>query len=685
MSDLLELPLIHDPRESLETHFGFRDFLSGQEPIVSAILSGRDTLAIMPTGGGKSLCFQLPAMVMDGVTIVVSPLIALMKDQVDALTAKGIPATVINSTLSPAEQSERLDQLREGKFKLVYVAPERFRSGAFLSTLSKVEIALFAVDEAHCLSQWGHDFRPDYLKLSEAVEKLGYPQTAAFTATATPIVREDILKTLKLRDPFVAVSGFERPNLSLAVRPCDSHRDKYDRIEKIVEEQKTGIVYCATRKKVEEVTETLGMMGIKVVAYHGGMDDKERTEAQNRFLDRSIDVAVATNAFGMGIDRSDVRFVIHFDVPGSIEAYYQEAGRAGRDGEPAVCELLFNYADTRTQEFFIEGNNPGYGIICDVYRALKHVAKENGEAVVPIRELSDIIGAKNGMAVSSAISHLVRAGHLQRFDVQGERTRGTRLTNPETEPEDLEIDTDALAEKEKRDREKLDSVVAFCYDDDCCRQAWILNYFGEAGDANCGTCDVCGSDEISDKRAPDDEEMLIVQKALSGVARASRQLPNGEWEPIFGKGKIVSMLCGSKSQEVLKVRLDQLSTHGILKEEGSAYVYALFGELEKAGLVVTKKTPYPLVTLSPRGATVMRGDRNFRIAWPDRSKLAASPSAKKKIDASDLSELDFDEVLYDKLKRLRNDVASEAGMPPYVVFSNKTLEIFCRLKPTTAD
>ncbi|MCB1237513.1 MAG: ATP-dependent DNA helicase RecQ, partial [Verrucomicrobiae bacterium] len=323
-----------DAREALERHFGFGEFLAGQERVVSALLAGRDALVVMPTGGGKSLCYQLPALVMDGVTLVISPLIALMKDQVDGLVRRGVPATMINSTLSPSEQQARIQEMRRGKHKLVYVAPERFRSQAFTNALSQVEIALFAVDEAHCLSQWGHDFRPDYLRLAQALEALDHPQTAAFTATATEDVRADILKHLALRDPFVSISGFERPNLSLAVTQISKVREKYDRLEAIVREHKTGIVYCATRRKVEEVADSLALMGVKVVAYHGGMEDAERERVQNVFLDRGKDVAVATNAFGMGIDRSDVRFVVHFETPGSIEAYYQEAGRAGRDGEP---------------------------------------------------------------------------------------------------------------------------------------------------------------------------------------------------------------------------------------------------------------------------------------------------------------------------------------------------------------
>jgi ATP-dependent DNA helicase RecQ len=295
------------------------------------------------------------------VSLVVSPLIALMKDQVDALVEKGIPATLINSTVPWEEQRRRLDGMRSGEFKLVYVAPERFRAESFVRALEGVEVSLFAVDEAHCLSQWGHDFRPGLHEARPGLEEDRPPQCVALTATATPMVREDILKVLELREPFEVVSGFSRPNLSLGITAVDKKAQKLARLREVVTANKTGIVYCATRKKVDEVSETLASWGVKVIAYHGGMNDKEREQAQEVFLRRKADVAVATNAFGMGIDRADVRFVIHYEVPGSIEAYYQEAGRAGRDGEAAVCELLFNYADTRTQEFFIEGANPGAG------------------------------------------------------------------------------------------------------------------------------------------------------------------------------------------------------------------------------------------------------------------------------------------------------------------------------------
>jgi len=437
-------------RTVLREQFGFEDFLDGQESIVEQILSGKDGLAVMPTGGGKSLCYQLPALCLDGVTIVVSPLIALMKDQVDALHRRGVAATLINSTLSLGEQRERIAGIRRGDYKLVYVAPERFRAEGFLAAMREVKVSLLAIDEAHCLSQWGHDFRPDYMRLGRARKDLGSPQCVAFTATATPVVREDIVKVLDLTERFEVVTGFARPNLSFNISAVEKKAEKFKRMREIIDEHRTGIVYCATRKRVEEVAETLNSWGAKCVAYHGGLSEAEREDTQNQFIRKEVDVAVATNAFGMGIDRSDVRFVVHFEIPGSVEAYYQEAGRAGRDGEVAYCELLFNYSDTRTQEFFIDGANPGVGLIRQVYDLLWQGRDSREEVHLGIDEIKDSIGAKNGMAVSSALATLGRAGYLERFDVAGQRRRGTRIQRPEVRAGDLELDVEALEEKEAR-------------------------------------------------------------------------------------------------------------------------------------------------------------------------------------------------------------------------------------------
>ena len=445
----------------LEKHFGFREFLEGQQSVVAAILNGEDALVIMPTGGGKSLCYQLPALALDGITVVVSPLIALMKDQVDGLVEKGIPATFINSTLSQSEMDERIRAMVKGTFRLVYIAPERFKSERFVAALSPLSIALFAVDEAHCISQWGHDFRPDYLRLKWALKELGQPQVIALTATATPEVREDIVEQLSLgrfgrQPPRVFVSGFARHNLTLGVTSVKGKAAKLERITECIRQLQTGIVYCATRKNVEKVAAHLAEQRIACIAYHGGMTDDQRQRAQDQFMgpDAGVGVAVATNAFGMGIDRPDLRFVIHYDIPGSVEAYYQEAGRAGRDGEPARCEMLYNYADVRTQEFFIEGANPTREIIANLHRTLYRLCS-GGPIEMPIEKIAEQVpAAKNEMAVGTALYLLERAGFIHRDYRQGSRTYTTRLVDPEKPLDELPIDFERLDAKRERDFEQ---------------------------------------------------------------------------------------------------------------------------------------------------------------------------------------------------------------------------------------
>ena len=400
--------------DALRKFFGFEGFREGQGEVVESILAGHDTVVVMPTGGGKSLCFQLPALMRGGVTVVVSPLIALMKDQVDALHARGLPATFINSSLDFEEQKERIAGVRRGEFKLLYVAPERFRSNHFVETLRRAEISLFAVDEAHCISAWGHDFRPDYLRLQSFREAIGRPQTVALTATATPYVRADIIEQLKLEDPRAFVSGFDRPNLSLGVVHTEKEREKYARIRQLAQEYagQSGIVYTSTRKSVEQITRKLLDSRLSVVGYHAGMTDEERVRAQDDFRSGRAQVIVATNAFGMGIDKPDIRFVVHFHLPGSIEAYYQEIGRAGRDGKQSVCLLLFNYADKRTQDYFIEGSYPPPELIAKVYETLVSTGQKRIE--LSTRDIAARAGVRNEMAVQSALITLEKAGHIER-------------------------------------------------------------------------------------------------------------------------------------------------------------------------------------------------------------------------------------------------------------------------------
>lgn len=356
-------------RELLKIHFNYNSFRPGQERAIDNILAGLNTVVVLPTGGGKSLIYQLPALVLEGITIVVSPLIALMKDQVDSLDRVGIPATFINSSLSVSEAERRLDALRKQVYKIVYVAPERFYNRNFLDSLKNIKVSLFAIDEAHCISQWGHDFRPSYLHVHKAIKTLGSPIVLALTATATPEVRDDIIKQLSLSNPDMIVTGFSRPNLQLAVVPA-ANGQKIDYIVNFLTTNPdigTGIVYAGTRSKADEILELLSDNGFKAVVYHAGLDAASREWVQEQFMSGAAQVVVATNAFGLGVNKPDIRFVIHHDIPGTIEAYYQEAGRAGRDGQASFCLLFYNQQDRYLREFFIKGDNPSPQIISEIY------------------------------------------------------------------------------------------------------------------------------------------------------------------------------------------------------------------------------------------------------------------------------------------------------------------------------
>src|SRR5437762_783407 len=672
------------PHEVLEKYFGFREFLDAQEEVITAITGGADALVVMPTGGGKSLCYQLPALLLEGTTLVVSPLIALMKDQVDALQRRGIAATLINSSLSPAEQRERIRGLARGEFKLVYIAPERFRSRSFLEALGQSTIALFAVDEAHCLSMWGHDFRPDYFRLGQVLETLGRPQVAAFTATATPEVRRDILTHLALREPREFVAGFARPNLKLLVTQVANEAEKYARLNALIREHKTGIVYCSTLRRVEAVAETLQLANISSILYHGGMNDEEREKAQNEFMQGRRDIVVATNAFGMGIDRADIRFVVHFDVPGSVEAYYQEAGRAGRDGEAATCELLFNHADTRVQEFFIEGSNPPLEFIAQTYEMLRREADAKNELQISIKEMALRLGdERSDMMISSSLHVLDREGYIDRFDIPGKRVRGTRVLQPDVRGHQLKLDAAKLREKERRDRAKLKMMIDFAYARECRQQA-ILRYFGESDPARCGNCDIC-LETAGPARSPTEEEALIVRKALSGVARMSAKI-DGEWQPRFGRGRIVQTLVGSRSQEILNAQLDRLSTHGLLKSEGVAYLNQFLRELQDVGMLVSSGGQYPMVTLTRRGDEVMKGRDDYELRWPQRSQAEKISNRKSRTKESLEEMLPVDAEILDRLKKLRLDLAREQGnVPAYIIFPDETLRAFARLRPASVE
>lgn len=407
-------------KELLKIHFNYGSFRPGQEQAIDAILEGRDALVVLPTGGGKSMIFQLPSLVFEGVTLVVSPLIALMKDQVDSLLKVGIPATFINSSVSLSETNKRLEEIKAGLYRLVYIAPERFYNKIFLSELKNIKVSLFAIDEAHCISQWGHDFRPSYLRLKEAIKNCGSPPVVALTATATPEVRIDIAKQLDLKDYEQVISGFARPNLHFAV-VLTSNNKKFDYILEVVRSQEasSGIIYAGTRSKVDEIVEFLSDYDIAAVAYHAGMDSDSREWVQERFMKGEAQIVVATNAFGLGINKKDIRFVIHHDLPGTIEAYYQEAGRAGRDGENSYCLLFYSSSDRYLQEFFITGDNPSPNLIKDVYRFLldeyEFNQEPNASVLITYAELGKRLSEPApDMAIGTAIKILEKEAYVSR-------------------------------------------------------------------------------------------------------------------------------------------------------------------------------------------------------------------------------------------------------------------------------
>ena len=680
-----------DVQQALRTYFGFDELRPGQDEVVQAIMAGRDAMGIMPTGGGKSLCYQLPALCRPGLTVVVSPLIALMKDQVDALQARGIPAAAINSSLGAEEYRQVMQALRYGELKIVYVAPERFAQEGFMTLLRGLQISLLAVDEAHCLSQWGHDFRPDYLRLGRVREALGYPQTVALTATATAHVREDILTTLQLKEPAVVISGFARDNLDFAITHCESRKAKFERIQQVVSRWKTGIIYCSTRKNVMLVFEELSSRHVNVVAYHAGMTDEEREFSQNAFVSGRADVVVATNAFGMGIDRPDVRFVVHFEIPGSVEAFYQEAGRAGRDGNPSACELLFNHADLKTQEFFFEGSNPPINLIRALYNFLRFESDPTThELHITVDAMAERMGKDvNPMAVGTALSCLIHAGAIQRFDVPGQLTKGTRLLKPELNFECLDIDRNSLEEKARRDHLKIEAMTRFAYSMGC-RQQWILDYFGEVNSEPCGHCDVCAASDSNEREEVSGDDLLIVRKALAGVARASRRGSDGEWIAIYGRGKIMDMLRGAKNASMHQY-LTSLSTYGILKNLTDARMKALFRAMHEAGLLQSTGGDMPLITLTPQGEDVMQSRAVPRLSlrsWSSAARRPA-PSAVRRDKTQQLLQSmglgRLDKELYEHLAELRRDLAAEYNMPAYRIMHNETLRALATVKPTTME
>ncbi|MFH0856825.1 MAG: ATP-dependent DNA helicase RecQ, partial [bacterium] len=419
----------------LNQYYGFSFFRPGQEEIINDILNGKNVIGVMPTGGGKSLCFQLPALMLDGATIVVSPLIALMKDQVDNLRNKNIPASFINSSISPVQIQEQLNFVKNRKCKILYIAPERFYSREFTEQLKRIKISLFAIDEAHCISEWGHDFRPSYLRLRYAIEMLGNPPVLALTATATPEVREDIKKQLNIEDASTYITGFDRPNLRYFALKCNEQEKMENVLNYTKENAGHGIIYMGTRQKVDGMVNFLEDYGIRAYGYHAGMEAADRTKIQDDFMNERKKIIVATNAFGLGIDKPNIRFVIHFDLPGTLESYYQESGRAGRDGNPSDCILFYSPQDRFLREFFLQGENPSAKIINEIYSILK--AQVDDPILFTYKDITrQLSESAPEMAVSAALKIFEHHGIIERPQERN-ITAYLKFLKPEREVKDL--------------------------------------------------------------------------------------------------------------------------------------------------------------------------------------------------------------------------------------------------------
>lgn len=589
-----------DKYEVLKKYFGYDSFRSGQETLIDSILAGKDTLGIMPTGAGKSMCYQIPALLMDGITLVISPLISLMTDQVGSLNQAGIHAAYLNSSLTANQYYKALEYARQGRYPIIYVAPERLETDAFLDFALHTKIAMVAVDEAHCVSQWGQDFRPGYLKIVEFVSRLPKrPIISAFTATATKEVRDDIIDILLLQEPTVLTTGFDRSNLYFGVM---APKDRYGAVKNYLERhpKDSGIIYCLTRKHVEEVCENLLLDGFSVNRYHAGLTDEERKRNQDDFIYDRVQVMVATNAFGMGIDKSNVRFVLHYGMPKNLESYYQEAGRAGRDGEPAECILYYNGRDVITNQLFIDTNQ-----------------------------------------------------------------------------DNQELDAMTRAVIQERDWERLRKMTFYCFTNECLRD-YILRYFGEYGSNYCGNCSNCLTQF-------EEVDVTEIARALVGCVESSRQR--------YGTTVILDTVHGADTAKIRNYHMDVNPFYGVLAKVPAHKLRQVLQFLQMQEYLLVTSDEYAIVKLTAASREILEEEKQIIMKMAKEEERQSREAKAKKSrrrrsaavlrDGEDFTEQE--ETLFEKLRTLRMEIAREAKVPPYIVFSDKTLVSMCMIKPKNKE
>ncbi len=667
--------------DALREHFGFEALRRGQREAVAAVAAGRDTLVVMPTGAGKSLVYQLSACLLDGVTVVISPLIALMKDQVDALTRRGIPAVAINSSMPAEAYRAGLDALRRGEVRLVYVAPERLRNQAFLRALAEAHVALLAVDEAHCVSQWGHDFRPDYLQIARARHHMGDPPTVALTATATPLVQDDILATLDVDRAERVVTGFNRPTLTFSVQSTPSANDKRRALKAFLAEQTgPGLVYVSTRKQCDDVTRFVrDEVGREVRAYHAGLPDAERTDVQDAFMTGGLDLVVATNAFGMGVDRADVRFVVHWGIPATLEAYYQEAGRGGRDGAPAEALLLYATQDASLREWFIDQHAPAERDLRALHRHLTRQA-DGGLAAVDQDTVADRVD-QHPVGVRVGMSLLERMGMLERGDDQGP-LRQYAVTEWDADRAARVLDTSAKRQKAKR--KALYRMIRYAEADGCRRQI-LLDHFGDPEPPEAARCcDNClVAAEIaaapSEGERPSFESLPMPSRIALGLLDAARRL---KWS--VGRKTLVKLLAGSKAAGMDRREYTGSPYYGRLGFMAQDDIDGLYKQLIAAGYLKVVGAEYPVVELTATGRRALAHREAIALDVPATAR-GASPSSRTEaaVQARPLDEVGVE--LLGALKAWRTEQAQTQDVPPYVVFNDRTLDAIARVRPQDED